>query len=210
LLDGQNHLYTRTLRKGERAETRVIASLRRTVDIEDAVSAEAAIAELASSKLGVVTMTVTEKGYGLVPATGELDRENALVKEDLARAMPPRTLLGLLALALERRRATNAPGLTLISCDNVPSNSALLRSALLAFAGEQSAPLARWIETRVTFPSTMVDRIVPATTPTDIARVASKIGALLLTAWRRKPRSLGFTINLSRQRNSEFRFSRCS
>jgi fructuronate reductase len=62
LLAGQDHLYTRTLREGERAETRVIGSIRRSLDVEDAASGEAAIAELASPALRVVTMTVTEKG----------------------------------------------------------------------------------------------------------------------------------------------------
>ena len=177
LIAGQDHLYTRTLRDGERVETRVIGSIRRSLDVEDAASAEAAIVELASPSIQVVTMTVTEKGYGLVPATGALDRDNPLVKADLAGATP-RTLLGLLARALDRRRAKNAPGVTLISCDNVPSNGALLRPALLAFAGEGSAPLARWIEQRVAFPSTMVDRIVPATTADDIGRIGSEIGVV--------------------------------
>ena len=177
LLASQDHLYTRTLREGERAETRVIASIRRSLDVEDPASAEGAVTALALPALKVVTMTVTEKGYGLVPATGALDRENPLIRQDLAGGAPPRTLLGLLALALERRQAANAP-LTLISCDNVPSNGALLRSALLAFAGERSAPLARWIEENVAFPSTMVDRIVPATTPADIERIAGEIGVL--------------------------------
>ena len=68
--------------------------------------------------------------------------------------------------------------MTLISCDNVPSNGALLRSALLAFAGERSSTLARWIEEKVAFPSTMVDRIVPATTPADIERIAGEIGVV--------------------------------
>jgi fructuronate reductase len=175
LIAGQDHFYTRTLREGERAQTRVIGAIRRSLDVEDAASAEAAIAELASPSVQVITMTVTEKGYGLVPATGALDRDDPLVKADLAGGTP-RTLLGLLALALERRRAANARGLTLISCDNVPSNGALLRSALLAFAGEGSAPLAQWIEHRVAFPSTMVDRIVPATTADDIRRIGDGIG----------------------------------
>jgi fructuronate reductase len=178
LLSNQNHLYSRTLRQGASTETRVIASIRRSLDVEDLASAEAAIAELASPAVSVATMTVTEKGYCLVPATGALDLDNPLVRQDLSGATPPDTLLGLLALALEQRRAAKAPGLTLISCDNVPSNGRLLRSALIAFAGARSAPLARWIDERVAFPSTMVDRIVPATTPADIARIAAEIGAV--------------------------------
>jgi fructuronate reductase len=96
---------------------------------------------------------------------------------DLEGASPPRTLLGLLALALERRRQSGAPGLTLISCDNIPTNGTRLRAALLEFATARSATLARWIDEHVAFPSTMVDRIVPATTSQDVEHVSASIGA---------------------------------
>ena len=120
---------------------------------------------LAMPSLKVVTMTVTEKGYHLVPASGALDQDNSDVRADLEGASPPRTLLGLLALAMERRRRSgDALPLTLISCDNVPSNGALLRSALVAFSATRSAPLAKWIEASVAFPCSMVDRIAPAVT----------------------------------------------
>jgi fructuronate reductase len=118
---------------------------------------------------------VTEKGYCLTPSTGALDLDNPAVRTDLEGALPPRTLLGLLALALERRRTAKAP-LTLISCDNVPSNGARLRVAMLKFAALRSAELTRWIEDQVTFPCTMVDRIVPATTPDDVEAVSGLLG----------------------------------
>jgi fructuronate reductase len=176
LLAPQDHLYSRTLREGAGEETRVVGSIVRSIDVSDAASAEAAVRDLAAPSLSVVTMTVTEKGYGLVPSSGALDPDNSGVQADLAGGWPPRTLLGLLAAALERRRHADAPPPTLISCDNIPSNGARLRSALLAFTATRSAPLTRWIEARVAFPSSMVDRIVPATTSQDIDRIAERIG----------------------------------
>ncbi len=172
----QQGLYTRTLREGAKSETRVIGSILRTLDVTDAANVEAAVAALAAPSLHVVTMTVTEKGYCLIPASRTLDLANPAVQADLAGATSPQTVLGLLALALERRRTTHAPDLTLISCDNVPSNGDWLRSALLAFAALRSAPLAHWIEAHVAFPNSMVDRIVPATTPDDIETIAREIG----------------------------------
>ncbi len=163
LLVPQDCLYSRTLRDGDHAETRVIGSIKHVIDVLDAESAEAAVAALAAPEIKVATMTVTEKGYCLIPASGALDRENQALEADLGGAFPPRTLLGLLTRALERRRATGGAGLTLVSCDNIPSNGARLRKALIAFAGVRSPDLAPWIESRVAFPSTMVDRIVPAT-----------------------------------------------
>jgi fructuronate reductase len=177
LLAPQDCLYSRTLRQDERVETRIIGALCEVIDIEDKASAEAAIAALGGSEISVATMTVTEKGYCLAPSTGALDFDNPALRADLEGAFPPRTLLGLLALALERRRQTAGAPLTLISCDNVPSNGARLGAAVLKFAALRSAELARWIEDRVTFPCTMVDRIVPATSPDDIEEVSSRLGA---------------------------------
>ena len=109
MLAPQDHLFSRTLRHGASAETRIIGSILRGIDIEDAASAEAAVEALAAPSLGVATMTVTEKGYCLIPASGVLDTSNPQLRADLDGAEPPRTVLGLLALALERRRATDEP-----------------------------------------------------------------------------------------------------
>jgi fructuronate reductase len=177
LLAPQDCLYSRTLRRDERAETRIIGALREVIDIEDKASAEAAIAALGGSEISVATMTVTEKGYCLTPSTGAPDFDNPALRADLEGAFPPHTLLGLLALAIERRRQTAGAPLTLISCDNVPSNGARLGAAVLEFTALRSAELARWIEDRVTFPCSMVDRIVPATSPDDIEEVSSRLGA---------------------------------
>ena len=176
LLAPQQCLYSRTLRQDERSETRIIGALRQVIDVNDKASAEAAVAALGGDQISVVTMTVTEKGYCLTPSTGALDFDNPALRADLEGGFPPRTLLGLLALALERRRRMGGKPLTIISCDNIPSNGARLGAAMLEFAALRSAELTRWITDRVTFPSTMVDRIVPATTPDDIDEIASALG----------------------------------
>ena len=176
LLAPQQCLYSRTLREDERSETRIIGALRQVIDVNDKASAEAAVAALGGDQISVVTMTVTEKGYCLTPSTGALDFDNPALRADLEGGFPPRTLLGLLALALERRRQMRGKPLTIISCDNIPSNGARLGAAMLEFAALRSAELTRWITDRVTFPSTMVDRIVPATTPDDIDEIASALG----------------------------------
>ena len=176
LLAPQDCLYSRTLRQDARAETRIIGALRDVIDVTDKASAEAAVAALGGPEISVATMTVTEKGYCLTPSTGALDLDNPALRADLEGGFPPRTLLGLLALALERRRQSGAAPLTLISCDNVPSNGARLGAAMLKFAALRSAELTRWIEDQVTFPSTMVDRIVPATAPEDIDTVSEALG----------------------------------
>jgi fructuronate reductase len=177
LLAPQDCLYSRTLRQDARSDTRIIGALREAIDIEDESSAEAAVAALDGPSIRVATITVTEKGYCLTPSTGALDFGNPALVEDLKGAWPPRTLIGLLALALERRRKSGGVGLTLISCDNIPSNGARLSAAVMEFAGRRSAALARWIEGNIKFPCSMVDRIVPATMREDIEEVSRAIGA---------------------------------
>ncbi len=175
LLIPQDCLYSRTLRRDARAETRIIGALRHVIDVTDKASVDAAIAALGGPEISVATITVTEKGYCLTPSTGALDLDNPALRADLEGGFPPRTLLGLLALALDRRRQNGEAPLTLISCDNVPSNGARLGAAMRKFAA--SAELTRFIEDRVTFPSTMVDRIVPATAPEDVDKVSDALGA---------------------------------
>ena len=177
LLVPHDCLYSRTLRQDARAETRIIGSMRQVIDVVYKASADAAIAALGGSEISVATMTVTEKGYRLTPSTGALDLDNPALRADLEGGFPPRTLLGRLAFALDRRRQNGGAPLTLISCDNVPSNGARLRAAMLKFAASRSAELTRFIQDHVTFPSTMVDRIVPATTPEDVDKVSETLGA---------------------------------
>ncbi len=106
LLAPQDCFYSRTLRQDARAEIRIIGALRQVIDIADKASADAAVAALGGSEISVATITVTEKGYCLTPSTGALELDNPALRADLDGGFPPRTLLGLLALALDRRRQT--------------------------------------------------------------------------------------------------------
>ena len=175
----QDGLFTRTLRTGDGASTRLIGCLRRVIDADGGAGMAAAIAALADPAVDVVTLTLTEKGYCHVPATGALDPGHRDLAADIAGhagATPPRTATGLLARALERRRIERTGPITLVSCDNIPANGTVLAAVLGAFADEASPALAAWIATDVACRSTMVDRIVPATEPSDRAFVAARFG----------------------------------
>lgn len=175
-LAAQDRYYTRTLRQDSRSETRLIGCHLGIVDVTDASSAMAAIEALAAREIQVITMTVTEKGYCLTPSSGELDRANADLQADLAGGELPRTVLGLLTLALEKRRQMGAGPVTLLSCDNIPANGKRLRAALLSFAEQRNPSLVAWIEAHVAFPCAMVDRIVPATTAPDLDSLEAAVG----------------------------------
>lgn len=122
--------------------------------------AEALFARFASPELAIVTLTITEKGY--CSRGGRLDTEHEGVRRDLAAPKTPQTAVGVLVEGLARRRQAGLGGLTLLSCDNLPENGAVCRAVVEDFAARRDPALAEWIAANVTFPCTMVDRIVPA------------------------------------------------
>lgn len=63
-----------------------------------------------------------------------------------------------------QRRAQGLNPFTPLRCDNLPGNGAVLKRLVLEFAERTDPPLRRRIEENVPFPSTMVDRITPAST----------------------------------------------
>ena len=137
-LDPQDGFYTRLLVEGEKAEARVIGSIRRVLDADR--EPEKALAALADPGIDVITMTVTEKGYCHVPASGVLDWDRPEIAGDLKRASGRQSLPGFLAEMLARRMAANAP-VTLISCDNIPGNGHILRNVVSSFS---EPPTSRW------------------------------------------------------------------
>jgi mannitol-1-phosphate/altronate dehydrogenase len=133
-------------------------------------------AVLADPRTRVVTLTITGNGYHLDPHSGEFDAECEAVRADRNGSKPFQTAWSYLAEALEVRRRSGTPPFTVLSCDNMPDNGRAARTALVAFAAFRNAELARWIEGNVAFPSTMVDRITPKTTPQDRQTIERRFG----------------------------------
>lgn len=133
--------------------------------------------QMADTAIRIVSLTVTEKGYCHIPSTGQLNFDHPDIRADMANAMP-KSAVGYLVRALEQRRAAGVRPFTVLSCDNLPDNGQVVRNVVLALAKEIDPGLAVWIAEEGCFPSTMVDRIVPATTDTDIERLASRHGVI--------------------------------
>jgi fructuronate reductase len=131
---------------------------------------------LRNPSIGIVSMTVTEKGYCLA-ADGTLDLRHADIVHDLANPHQPRSIVGWLALALQDRRAAKRSAFTPVCCDNMVSNGKKLGAAVLEFARQFDPELATWIEGEVRFPDTMVDSITPATDERLRNLVREKTGA---------------------------------
>ncbi|HPE47795.1 MAG TPA: mannitol dehydrogenase family protein [Hyphomonas sp.] len=173
-LNPQDGLFTVNVRDGAQNRLQVVGSIREVVLAGK--DSRRIIDALASSDVSLATITVTEKGYCLDPATGALGLANAAIARDMENGMTPSSLPGLLCAGLAERRAANVGPLTILSCDNLSNNGVAARQAVVGFAAETNEDLARWIERECAFPSSMVDRIVPATTQADIDALELKIG----------------------------------
>lgn len=175
----QDGLYTLVERVAGSEQLQVIGSVVELLG--GAADLGQVLARMGDARTCIVSLTVTEKGYYLDPASGQLQLQSPAIQADLASPTTPRTILGLIVQALKVRKAKGIAPFTVLSCDNLPSNGKTARAAVLAFAREVDTELAAWIEGGVSFPCTMVDRITPATTDADRAYVNDKLG--MLDAW---------------------------
>lgn len=175
----QDGLYTLAVKDGATTKARIVGSV---LDVLVATeNVEPVLAAMADPATRIVTLTVTEKGYCHDPATGDLDPDNAAIKADLARPDRPSSVPGLLVEALHRRRRAGTAPFTVLSCDNLPANGRTLGRIVGQYAALADGALSDWIAGHVAFPSSMVDRIVPATRDADRAEIAALTG--LDDAW---------------------------
>ena len=168
----QDCLYT-VAERGLEDSIRLVGSIARVHVATE--SPESVIADIAANATRIVTITVTEKGYHR-RAEGSLDLANADIAADLDATSAPRTLYGFLREGLARRRDRGMSGITVISCDNLQENGSKLAALLKDFLERSDPELARWVQRECAFPSTMVDRIVPATTDELRADIEKRIG----------------------------------
>ncbi|NJC12405.1 fructuronate reductase [Micromonospora profundi] len=183
----QDNLFSVSTLSADGSATRVVGALsgvRHAASDPDAV-----VALLADPAVRVVTLTVTEKAYQLDPVTGRLCPDQQLAA-DLAGGRPPSTVPGLLLRGLAARAAADAGPIALVSCDNLPSNGRRLRGMVDQAVGQAlgvPAGLVDWVAGNVTCPGTMVDRIVPASTPETIETVRRALGVTDLAAVAAEP-----------------------
>ncbi|WP_439212387.1 mannitol dehydrogenase family protein [Duffyella gerundensis] len=138
---------------------------------------ETVIEAMCQPDIAIVSMTVTEKGYCYQPATGQLNLQHPDIQHDLAHPQQPVSLPGVILAAITRRHERGLPPFSVMSCDNMPENGHVTRNVILQLAQAQDAQLATYIADALTFPSTMVDRIVPAMTDEALASLSETLGS---------------------------------
>ena len=162
-MNPQDGLYTVTERSAFGSKVRLIGAVKKIVVAHH--YSELLVATLAAPSTHIVSFTITEKGYCRAP-DGSLDRN--LSDEG--------SIYAYLSAGFRRRMNAGNPGLTLLSCDNLAKNGAQLERLMTEYLEHNAPDLIPWFAANCTCPSTMVDRIVPATTESDRDHIEQLIG----------------------------------
>lgn len=174
-LNAQDGIYTLVIRQAEDLDLKLIKSIK---NVEAAVRrTDVIFKHLASPKTHIVSMTVTEKAYGIFREEKAVDINHKSIAHDLENPDAPIGIIGIIVKGLSLRKQAGLKPFTVLCCDNLPKNGDLVRSGVLDFALKTNqVELVKWIEQEGAFPNSMVDRITPATTSELIEEVASHLG----------------------------------
>ncbi|KRE01256.1 mannitol dehydrogenase [Bosea sp. Root670] len=160
-LAAQGFLTTVVTQEAEHSQARVTGAM---IDFVAPGDSAAVLEKLVDPRTRIVSLTVTEGGYYIDPATQAFDPGHPDILADATdRLAHPKTAFGLIAAGLLRRRAAGLPPFTVMSCDNLPGNGHVTADAVAGLVDLIDPTEARWIRESVAFPNGMVDRITPAT-----------------------------------------------
>ncbi|QCX38940.1 mannitol dehydrogenase family protein [Aureibaculum algae] len=174
-LKEQNGLYTLIIKELDGTLTkRVIGSIVECLYAPE--NPTTVIEKMASPEVKIITLTITEGGYNYNEATRGFDFENPQIHYDLEHPESPKTIFGYLTQALKLRKERGLLGVTIQSCDNIQGNGHMAKKMLLSYVQKAEPELVAWIETNVSFPNSMVDRITPATAALDIEKLKETSG----------------------------------
>lgn len=138
--------------------------------------ADAVVARLVDPAIRIVSLTITEGGYFIDPASGRFDPGHPAIVADARDIVAPKTVFGLILAGLIDRREAGLSPFTVMSCDNLPGNGHVTEDAVAGLAGLIDPDLEAWVRESVAFPNGMVDRITPATTERERAILAGDFG----------------------------------
>ena len=160
VLAGQDFLTTVVEQSASRSAARVTGAM---IDFLSPNDPAAIIRTLADPAIRIVSLTITEGGYFIDPATGAFDTDHPEIRADGTVSESLKTVFGLIVAGLRRRRQSGIQPFTVMSCDNIPHNGVVACNAVAGLARLSDPELSQWILDQVAFPNGMVDRITPAT-----------------------------------------------
>ena len=172
-LANQDYLTTVVEQSASKSTAHVTGAM---IDFLSPDDPSAIISKLTDPAIRIVSMTITEGGYYIDPATGAFDSGNPEIAADSQNPEHPKTVFGLICAGLKRRREAGIKPCTVMSCDNVPHNGVVARNAVAGLAALSDPDFGKWIEDNVAFPNAMVDRITPATSDRERSILAADFG----------------------------------
>jgi fructuronate reductase len=159
----QDGLYALVERSAVGSKARIIGAVADVIAAHE--DPEAVVAAISAPGTHIISFTITEKGY--------CRAEDGSLNLELDDEVPIYTYL---TSGIRRRKDAGLPGLTLLSCDNLSGNGAQLERLMIEYLNHNAPDLIDWFVGNCTCPSTMVDRIVPATTEADRAEIEVMLG----------------------------------
>jgi mannitol 2-dehydrogenase len=172
-LEQQDWLTTVVEQEAETTSARITGAM---IDFVRPYDVAANLDMLARPQIRIVSLTVTEGGYYISPATQTFDSSHSDIVADARDIEAPKTAFGLIVAGLKRRREAGVAPFTVMSCDNIPGNGHVTENAVAGLARLADPELGSWIRANVAFPNSMVDRITPATTDRERALLGDKYG----------------------------------
>jgi mannitol 2-dehydrogenase len=172
-LVAQDLLTTVVEQEADHSSARVTAAM---IDYLRPGDVAAILGRLANPATRIVSLTITEGGYYIDPATQAFNPKHPDIAHDAEHLEQPKTVFGLILAGLKRRRDVGIPPFTVMSCDNIPGNGHVTQNAVMGLAELIYPELAHWVKANVAFPNGMVDRITPATSDRERKLLADEFG----------------------------------
>jgi len=163
-LDPQDWLSTVVEEDGHRITARVLAPM---VEFIEPGDTDAILDRLEDPAIRIVSLTITEAGYYVDPATGHFSADHPDMVADAENINAPKTVIGLIVSSLRRRWNAGTGAFTVLSCDDMPENGRVAASAVLDLAAMVDPELAGWIRANATFPNSIARRTVRSATDED-------------------------------------------
>ena len=173
-LEGQDLVFNALSISGEKRQVQTVFSISDYFVAKK--DGQSVLAVLSDEQIEIVSLTITEKGYHYNPDEKQLYFGHQDIIDDLGNPEIPKTAVGFIVSGLRDRYLSGKAPFTILSCDNLPNNGAIVKKIVLDFAQKIDPALAKWISKEVSFPSSMVDRITPATKDQDIINFAEEYG----------------------------------
>lgn len=177
-LGSQDYLTTVVEQEADHSSARVTGAM---IDFLPVGDLEAMRKTLSDPAIRIVSLSVTEGGYYIDPASQRFDANHPEILADGQNPDAPRTVFGLILLGLRDRKAAGIAPFTVMSCDNIPGNGHVTQNAVAGLADLIDPALAAWVREAVAFPNGMVDRITPATGPRERDALQAEFG--IVDAW---------------------------